>query len=172
MNFTEALNVFGATQEITQEELKKTYRRLALKNHPDKNPTTGSDMMKMINAAYEFLLKNFDSLAGASFESESFYNYGEEFENILNHLNSLSGLVFEVIGNWVWISGETKQHKDSLKALGCKWASKKKQWFYRPEEHRSFNRSELSIEEIRAKYGTAGRTAAKGKGGKAIERRA
>ncbi len=29
----------------------------------------------------------------------------------------------------VWIGGETKPHKDKLKAAGCKWAPKKKMWY-------------------------------------------
>ncbi|OBZ49633.1 hypothetical protein A9X40_18610 [Escherichia coli] len=42
-----------------------------------------------------------------------------------------------------------------MKEIGCKWAAKKKQWFYRPDEHKSYwNREEHTIEEIRAKYGT------------------
>ncbi len=81
----------------------------------------------------------------------------------MNTLSGLTGIVYEVIGNWVWISGETKEHKDILKEMGCKWASKKKQWFYRPEEHKSrWNRKEHSIEEIREMYGTAGKRKASG----------
>lgn len=29
----------------------------------------------------------------------------------------------------VWVGGETKPHKDALKAAGCKWAPKKKMWY-------------------------------------------
>jgi hypothetical protein len=72
-------------------------------------------------------------------------------------------LVYEVIGNWIWISGNTIEHKEALKEIGCKWAAKKKQWFYRPEEHKSYwNREEHTIEEIRAKYGTSGKFQAGG----------
>ena len=75
----------------------------------------------------------------------------------------MSGLVYEVIGNWIWISGNTIEHKEALKEMGCKWAAKKKQWFYRPEEHKSYwNREEHTIEEIRAKYGTSGKFQAGG----------
>jgi len=72
--------------------------------------------------------------------------------------------VFEIIGNWVWISGDTKTHKDTLKALKCRWASKKQQWFYRPEEHKS-RRSfgEMSIDEIREKFGSFGKRKSSGR---------
>lgn len=40
---------------------------------------------------------------------------------------------------------------------------KEKQWFYRPEEHKSYwNREEHTIEEIRAKYGSTGQRRATG----------
>jgi len=38
MNIQEALNVFGLTGEVNQAELKKAFKRLAVKYHPDKNP--------------------------------------------------------------------------------------------------------------------------------------
>ncbi|MTF62174.1 molecular chaperone DnaJ, partial [Klebsiella pneumoniae] len=59
--------------------------------------------------------------------------------------------------------GNTIEHKEALKEIGCKWAAKKKQWFYRPEEHKSYwNREEHTTEEIRAKYGTSGKFQAGG----------
>ncbi|WP_435112490.1 molecular chaperone DnaJ, partial [Enterobacter hormaechei] len=116
------------------------------------------------NAAFDFLMANIDKINQfQSTDENARYNYGEDLEKVLNTLSGLTGIVYEVIGNWVWISGETKEHKDILKEMGCKWASKKKQWFYRPEEHKSrWNRKEHSIEEIREMYGTAGKRKASG----------
>ena len=75
----------------------------------------------------------------------------------------MTGVIFEVAGNWIWISGDTKAHKDAIKALGCKWASKKQMWFYRPDEYKaSRNRKEHSIDEIREMYGTTGQRKATG----------
>lgn len=171
MNIQEALNVFGLSGELTEKDIKKAYKRLAIKYHPDKNPL-GGELMKAVNAAFDFLMANFEKVNQyQSADENAHYNYGEELENVLNILSGLLGVIYEVIGNWVWISGDTREHKETLKEMGCKWASKKKQWFYRPEEHKSsYNRREHSIDEIREMYGTAGQR--KAAGYKSVERQA
>ncbi|EQC1412983.1 J domain-containing protein [Providencia rettgeri] len=163
MTIQEALNVFGLSGELTADDIKQAYRKSALKYHPDRNPL-GAELMKAVNSAYDILMKNIDRIN--IFQSEDKtkqYNFGDELESVLNTLSGLSGIIFEVIGNWVWVTGDTKTHKDTLKEIGCKWAPKKKQWFYRPEEHKCFrNNQEKSIDEIRLKYGSSGQYKSKG----------
>ena len=163
MNIQQALNIFGLSGELTEKDIKKAYKQAALKFHPDRNPV-GADMMKAVNAAFDFLIQNIDKINQfQSADENARYDFGEELEKVLNILAGLSGVVYEVIGNWIWISGETKTHKDTLKEMGCKWAAKKKQWFYRPEEYKaSRNRKEHSIDEIREMYGTNGQRKATG----------
>ena len=163
MNIQEALNIFGLSGQLTEKDIKDAFKKAALKYHPDRNPV-GAEMMKAVNSAFDFLMANLDKINQyQSPEQSAIYNYGDELENVLKALYGLSGLVYEVIGNWIWISGNTIEHKEVLKEMGCKWAAKKKQWFYRPEEHKSYwNREEHTIEESRAKYGTSGKFQAGG----------
>ncbi|EBU7534950.1 J domain-containing protein [Salmonella enterica subsp. enterica serovar Poona] len=163
MNIQEALNIFGLSGELTEKDIKTAYKKAALKYHPDRNPL-GAELMKAVNSAFDFLMANIDKINQCQSNDENaHYNYAEELEKVLNLLSGLSGVIYEVIGNWIWISGDTKEHKDVLKEMGCKWAAKKKQWFYRPEEHKSRrNRKEHSIDEIREMYGTTGQRKAAG----------
>jgi len=168
MNLQQALNVFGLSGELTEKDVKSAFKKLALKFHPDRNPI-GAEMMKAINAAYDVIMLNIDNLNSyQSAGTESAYNYGEDLENVLNALQTMAGVIFEVTGNWIWITGETKPHKDQIKALGCKWSPKKLAWYYRPDEYKaSRNRKSHTMDEIRAKYGTTGQAA--GKAGNRIQ---
>ena len=46
--------ILGVSKDATQQDIKKKYRKLSLKYHPDKNPN-GEEMFKKITKAYEVL---------------------------------------------------------------------------------------------------------------------
>jgi hypothetical protein len=148
MNIYDAAKVLGITGDITPEDVKAAYRAACKKYHPDVNPV-GDDMMKLINAAYA-VLKDY---TGTVKDQQT--DYGDALNAALNGIFGLPGLVIEICGAWLWVTGTTATHREQLKAAGFKWAPKKKAWYFRPEEYRSKGRGKASLEEIRAKYGSS-----------------
>lgn len=140
----------------TIEELKKQYRKLAKQYHPDLTNGTTTEEMKQINAEYEELfdqVKNtFKNSKGETYQKANKETAGE-FIEIINQLLKMQGLTVELIGNWLWVSGNTKEYKDQLKALGFKWCKNKVAWCFHREEWKGRS-SKGSLDDIRNKYGS------------------
>lgn len=134
----------------TLQEVKKKFKELALLHHPDRGGDTAT--MQAINAEYESIIKNkfYDFASASAEDKEEFIKYPE----IINKIISLPGIIIEVIGNWIWLSGSTFIHRAYLKETGFFFAPAKKMWYYRPAEWVSSNIKPLPIEEIRLKYGS------------------
>lgn len=145
----DAARILEINGEVTPEIVKAAFRAMAKKYHPDLNPA-GAEMMKMINEAFETLKEFTGDLSRDTSEA----SYPEELSEALNAIIGLPGLVIEICGAWIWVSGDTKTHKDALKGAGFKWASKKKMWNYRPAGWRSKSRGRTSMDDIRATYGS------------------
>lgn len=129
-------------QYKTVEELKKHYRELSKQYHPDINPE-GLEIMKTINNEFEELF----NIINKSEET------AKQFIDIINNIIDLD-ITIEIIGSWIWLSGNTYNYKDIIKENGFRWASKKKMWYYNPDEsYKKRSKKELSIEDIKSKYG-------------------
>ena len=138
----------------TLDELKAAYRRLALKYHPDMGGST--EIMQEINNEHDALFEQLKRQHNASAdEYHQTTETAEEFREILAVLLGLPGLTVELCGSWLWVSGDTYQHREALKAAGYRWASKKQMWYWRPEEAAcSHHRRGASMADIRTKYGS------------------
>lgn len=132
--------------------IKGAYRKASLKYHPDHNPA-GTEMMKLINEAKEVLSSSKLPIT-VNENGSSSYDYGAEINNALNKIIIITDLNIEVCGSWVWISGETKEHKDTLKDACFKYSGKKKMWYFRPQSEKKRWRGgkEYSMSDIRNKY--------------------
>ncbi len=147
LSHKDALNILNLPVTATLDMIKTAYRRASATYHPDRNPA-GLEMMKLINAAYQALSDYIPST-----QKEETTDYGDKLNEALNAIIHL-GLTIEICGSWLWVSGDTRPHKEILKTAGFKWAPKKCMWNFRPEDYKSFNRGKWSIDEIRAAHGS------------------
>ena len=92
----------------------------------------------------------FDFSENTEEQQHDFIKYPE----IINIIVGLEGITIEIIGNWIWVSGNTYPYRAQLKEAGLFFAHKKVMWYYRPEDYKSTNRKPKDIEEIRTKYGS------------------
>ena len=123
-------------------EAKKIYKRLAKLLHPDVGGT--DEEFKILNNVYNDILEH-----GLYFSNETKFDL--ELEKIISQILHYENITIEVVGSWIWLSGETRIIKDRLKELNFKWASKKKMWYY--GEMKGRNHKQKSMDEIKSKYG-------------------
>lgn len=135
------------------DELRTAYRKLLKKFHPD-NQGGSEEATKAINAEYDILFKTLKNGA-ATDQQETKYNY-EADEALREVLKNIINLDFdiEVIGSWIWCSGNTYAYKDQLKENGFRWANSKKMWYFHTEEYHKKSKKSLNIEDIRNYYGS------------------
>lgn len=140
----------------TLAEIKALYRELAQKHHPDHGGDTAT--MQQVNAAYTEAVKHF-SRYGSMPKTERKQaadrrRSTKEVERAIDAIKDLPGLTIELVGLWVWVSGNTYPHREILKANSYKWAPKKKMWYFAGIPICKFGHSEMRIDDIRNKYGS------------------
>ena len=154
----------------TLEELRKQYKVLLKKYHPD-NGNGSEEITKAINIEYERLFKllknnhdsrqhnaesgNKTSNAKSSYDNMK-YDFAEDslLREMLQKVIHFSDITIEIIGNWIWVSGNTYPYRKELKDLGFKFAGQKKCWYWHSESFRKKSHKKLSMGDIRNYYGS------------------
>ena len=109
MEYKDYYKMLGVEKSATTEEIKKQYRKLARKYHPDVNPGNKTSQAKFaeINEAHEVLVdpkkrKKYDTL-GSNWQQYENYQQGNPFTNRKTNTTGNSRTVFE--GNFDDILG-------------------------------------------------------------------
>ena len=154
----------------THEEAKKLYRELVKEHHPD----AGGDLrtMQEINAQYakfqagtakeNAYTRQREAHAQNKKSAADFHSMDEvekKIEQAILFAVGLSGVDVELMGLWVWLSGNTKEHKETIKAwntanpeIKFRWLNNKKAWAFAGVP--SFGRKGSTLDEIRDTYGS------------------
>lgn len=123
----------------TIEELKSEYKQLCKKYHPDicdlKNAT---EIMQKINCEYEKKIKEIS----------------QGNNDIISKIIDIDGIIIEIVGVFVWVSGNTYPHKEKLKELNYHYSANKKSWYYVLDKNlkRKIGTNK-TLDQIKEKYG-------------------
>ncbi len=138
---------------MTSAEIKTRYRDLCRKHHPDLGGDTAT--MQELNSAYDQACKTAQRGERPD-KSENAYDFYAEADTAvreaIDRVITLPNITIEICGWWVWLSGDTRAVKDTIKAAGYKWSSKKSMWYY--PGCPSKGRGGMDIDEIREVYGS------------------
>lgn len=142
---------------INVEQVKQTYRQLAKEHHPDLGGNL--ETMKQVNLQYHEALKSLHGFKSIREGKEFTYWYNQDLEQELADMIyrllglQMQGVEIALIGLWVWVTGNTKEYKDSLKGLGCWYHAKRKCWYYHSKKVRSHYNDNVSLSGLAAFYG-------------------
>jgi len=94
-----------------------------------------------------------------SFDEKSQYKEKENLPlaDIINKIAKLldnDEIEIEIVGSWLWISGDSKQYKNEIKEAGFRFSGAKKMWFYSCKTEYKSIKSNIDIDKIRSKYGS------------------
>ena len=137
-------------------ELRKMYYKLALKFHPDRG---GNEIiMQEINNQYEETTKNIINGNVDFSDSRKVYEtqVSEELQTKINELFNLNieTLIIEIIGGWIWITGNTYAAKAEIKDLGFKFSRNKTAWYWHATNYKKRNKKQFDMEGIRNLWGS------------------
>jgi hypothetical protein len=137
----------------TMEEVKAAYKKLAKQYHPDLGGDTAT--MQEINKEYAFASAK--AIKGANLSEEETENEilsSEAYRSAIEQIIHLDGITIELVGYWIWVTGDTYPVRATLKQAGYMFAPKKLAWYFRTAEYKVSQSSGKSLDEIRNKYGS------------------
>ena len=146
---------------FTAEDVKATFKDLAKKLHPD-NGGNAEDFKNMM-AEYTDAWKMYKNIHKTA-EGETYENTNEEtaatdeegkqYSELIMACMNFDNVVVEIIGSWIWLSGNTKMYSAEIKDLGFFWSKNKKAWYYNGSKKKSKRRGRYSMEQLRNMWDT------------------
>lgn len=117
----------------TIEAVKKTFKDLARKLHPDNggNAEEFKSMMNEYKIMFDRLKNTHETKDGNTYQQkEESTETPEQFADAINAVVNFDDVEIELVGSWIWLNGNTYPYRDQIKAAGYMWSSKHKKWYY------------------------------------------
>lgn len=145
---------FFTENNLTIESLRKHFKRNCKKYHSDLG---GDDKIFIaMNNEYMLIFEYIETYINKVTDDQLFNNLNIELslKIVLNELIKLDNIEIEIVGSWLWVSGDTKQYKEIFKNLHLRWSNPKKCWYYfnNIENSKKIRAFAKNLDEIRSKY--------------------
>jgi len=159
MTYQESLKLLGVKASESLDSITKAYKKLLIESHPDHGGT--SEKFQAVRKAYKVVLENYKydkhtkdentnewSSERVSIDPELQSKLVELFENInTEHID------IEILGNWIWITGNTYPIKSDIKKCEFKFSKNKTAWYWHPEGYKKRSKKTFDLSEIAKMHG-------------------
>lgn len=153
------MNYFNNVNNL--DEAKNLFRKLSIQLHPD---TSGYDSQVDFVEMY----KQFQTITNTlkfktGYQGDKDFN-AEKFYNIVKKFEGLENIKISFVGSFIWLEdiqyGAMYEQKEAIKEINiegynnARWARKKKNWYFSPEDYTQKGRSNKSLDQIKETYGS------------------
>ena len=142
-------NYFNVAQIQTRWDLEKAYHTLREEYSLEED----TSIFNRMQAEYEVLAHLIEEGEEDRYKQLQAGENEPDQQLVIQYLKVYDlPLTIEIVGTWLWVSGDTRPHRQALKAAGFFWAHQKKMWYWRHASRRSW-KSGKSLDEIKQTYG-------------------
>lgn len=136
----------------TLNELKKLYKELARKLHPDFGGSV--EAMQALNNEYDTMIEWFAKHGNKTEREKASAEVPEKFRKIVEKLVSMSHIQVEIIGGWIWLTGDIYRYYRKIMSMGFKYSTKQKRYYLVDGAAEKRRASGWSMNRIREEYGS------------------
>jgi len=141
------------------QQIKNLMREYAKRLHPDLNPGIDDGEFKSMSAAYHAELQNrhLETHTDDIGKAHKYYYNEQNEQEILDKVAellalNLNGVVIDLVGTWIWVSGETRANRTALKSAKMRYHGKRAMWYWRKAAYKT-RYSDKSFSELKSAYG-------------------
>lgn len=131
------------------DQVRALFHKLCLKLHPDKggNRYDFEEMFK----EYESILDAVKS--GVYEQAKTTIEYEHDLAVIIDELMKYKEITIDLVGRWIWVTGNTYKYRENLKDLGLKWSNPKKAWYFGGTAKGKIRARYKNLNELYDKFG-------------------